>query len=79
MMDMLFKNNRVNITPLCVLNMKNLETVIKKFCKSNAGKVDIDFSLFKNPEDLYKQFGTGKTSEKFLESNLIEGREYGRI
>ena len=45
--------------------MKRLETVIKMFCKSNAGKTVTDFNLFKNPENLYKQFGVDYTLNKF--------------
>jgi superfamily II DNA or RNA helicase len=45
--------------------METLETVIKNFCKSNTGKTDTDFGLFKNPDDLYKKFGAGYTLNKF--------------
>ncbi|MCP4267175.1 MAG: DEAD/DEAH box helicase family protein [Candidatus Brocadiaceae bacterium] len=45
--------------------MKKLEISIKMFCKANAGKTVTDFDLFKNPEDLYKQFGIKNTLNKF--------------
>ncbi len=64
--------------------MEKLEIVIKKFCKSNTGKTDTDFNLFKDPEDLYKQFGINYTLNKFkgdilemLLEELFLGNGYG--
>ena len=37
--------------------MQKLESTIKTFCKSNAGKESVDFSIFKNPENLSHQLG----------------------
>ena len=37
--------------------MQGLEVIIKNFCKSNAGKDSIDFSIFKNPGNLSQQLG----------------------
>ena len=51
--------------------MEKLETVIKNFCKSNTGKTDTDFSLFKSPDNLYKQFGAEHTLNKF-KGNILE-------
>ena len=45
--------------------MEKLEIVIKKFCKFNAGRTGTDFSLFKNPKNLYKHFGADYTLNKF--------------
>ncbi|MGR3177133.1 MAG: DEAD/DEAH box helicase family protein [Candidatus Anammoxibacter sp.] len=45
--------------------MDKLETVIKNFCKANTGKTVVDFSLFKNPEDLHKQFSAEYAFNKF--------------
>ena len=64
-MDMLFKNNRVNTSFPCVLNMVKLETEIKRFCKLNAGNDVTRFNIFKDPEDLYKRFNTGCTFDIF--------------
>ena len=64
--------------------MERLEILIKKLCISNTGKVDADFSLFKNPEDLYRQFGINYTLNKFkgdilemLLEELFLGNGYG--
>ena len=51
--------------------MNKLETLIKDFCESNTGKTVVDFSLFKKPEDLHKQFGAEYTFDKF-KSNILE-------
>ena len=37
--------------------MQKLESFIRDFCKSNTGKDSIDFSIFKNPENLSHQLG----------------------
>ncbi len=56
----------------------------QKICKSNKGKADADFKLFKKPEDLYKQFGADYTLNKFkgdileiLLEELFLGNGYG--
>ena len=45
--------------------MSELETIIKKFCRENAGKKDIDFKAFKNPLEFHNEFGGGLTYNKF--------------
>jgi superfamily II DNA or RNA helicase len=48
-----------------------LSAFIKEFCESNKGKEPIDFTDFKNPEHLYKQFAQGSTLSQF-KGDLME-------
>ena len=42
-----------------------LETIIKKFCNRNANSKNVDFSVFINPTEFYKQYGNNNSFNKF--------------
>jgi hypothetical protein len=51
--------------------MNKLINIIKSFCKSNTSKNEIDFSLFKNPENLHSQLKSNLSLNQF-KGDLME-------
>lgn len=45
--------------------MNTIETLIKNFCIKNTDSVNIDFTIFKDPKDLYAEFGKNRTKSQF--------------